>query len=112
MFQAEDRQHFDREVAIKASRFSENDAEANQRFTFECESLAKLHHSNISAYYDDDSHEDIHIIVMDWMPNGTLEQLLAKRNGKRLRLAKIVDLSDQASQALSFDHQKTAFTEM
>ncbi len=106
VFKALDTGRFDRTVAIKATRIEQDDLESLTRFQLECKTLAQLRHPNIPAFFDHLSTDDLHMVVMDWMPDGTLEQLLERRNGKRLRLVKIAAIMEQLCDVLSFTHSQ------
>ncbi len=106
VFKALDTGYFDRTVAIKATRIESDDLESLMRFQLECKMLAQLRHSNIPALFGHGSSEDLHMVVMDWMPDGNLEQLLERRKGRPLRLVKIVALMEQLCDVLSFAHSQ------
>src|ERR1700689_157568 len=82
-------------------------AELLERFKREGRALAKLKHQNIVQIYDADQADGMHFIVMEYMNGGSLDRIIAKRDGRplALRLAYIVP----ACHALSYAHRRGLF---
>ena len=63
-------------VAIKALQAETHDIDAIDRFEGECEALAQLPHANIPQFHTSGIAGMIHYAVMEWLPDGNLEQYL------------------------------------
>ena len=73
----------ERDVAIKVIRTDQFvggfEEQTLTRFKREAKALAKLNHPNIVAVYDFGKFEDLPYLVMEYMPGGTLKEMLSTR---------------------------------
>jgi eukaryotic-like serine/threonine-protein kinase len=101
--QAQDKGN-DRIVAIKVLRIAEEEQELTDRFNLECRLLARLSHKHITKFFGGGRIKEIHYGVMEWKPDGNLEQLLATSHDRRLRLEIIMRVMGQLCDALAYAH--------
>ncbi len=87
------------EVAIKILTGSQT--AYLERFRREAEAIDKLHHDHILPAYDYGDEEPWHYLVMPYVPEGTLRDLMQKGP---LALEDVADLLDQIASALQFAH--------
>jgi serine/threonine protein kinase len=87
------------EVAIKILAGSQT--AYLERFRREAEAIDKLHHDHILPAFDYGDEEPWHYLVMPYVPEGTLRDLLQKGP---LPLEDVADLLDQIASALQFAH--------
>jgi len=94
-----------RTVAIKVlkDRFAKN-KNVLERFYREARSAGSLSHPNIVSVYDIGREEDFYFIVMEYMGNGTLEELIEDQ--KVLSPQEVIRFGIQICQALMYSHQK------
>jgi serine/threonine protein kinase len=91
-------------VAIKVLRIAEEEQELTDRFNLECRLLARLSHKHITKFFESGRVKEIHYGVMEWKPDGNLEQLLATSRDRRLRLEIIMRVMGQLCDALAYAH--------
>ncbi len=104
VFQAHDT-NLEREVAIKALESSlKSHPEALRLFVEEAKALAKLHHPNIVAVFDQTSDRGEQYLVMEFVNGRTLEDIITDRG--RLPLAEALELADQLCAGLAYAHGK------
>ncbi|MDQ2885227.1 MAG: protein kinase [Chloroflexota bacterium] len=87
------------EVAIKILAGSQT--AYLERFRREAEAIDKLHHEHILPAFDYGDEEPWHYLVMPYVPEGTLRDLMQKGP---LALEDVADLLDQIASALQFAH--------
>ncbi|HEV2653561.1 MAG TPA: serine/threonine-protein kinase, partial [Ktedonobacteraceae bacterium] len=87
------------EVAIKILAGSQT--AYLERFRREAEAIDKLHHEHILPAFDYGDAEPWHYLVMPYVPEGTLRDLMQKGP---LALEDVADLLDQIASALQFAH--------
>ncbi|MGB7542208.1 MAG: serine/threonine-protein kinase, partial [Burkholderiales bacterium] len=98
-----------RDVAIKLV-FSEifRDRERGKAyrklFVTEASLAGKLQHPHICQIYDAVADEDLHYIVMEYVPGGTLEQFC--QPDKLLPIEKVIEIAFKCSRALEFAHRQ------
>ena len=101
----------DRPVAIKVilPQFV-HDSTFAERFRREARLTASLRHPHIVRLYDFDLLEDQAIMVMEYLPGGTLRSRLDElaRRGENLSPREIADLLDDLAAALDYAHAKGA----
>jgi serine/threonine protein kinase len=103
--------NLDRFVAIKVLHsFLSDEGEFKVRFEKEAQNIAKLRHPNIVQVYDFDFDEDTdsYFMVMELIEGPTLKDYLYDNNEgvRKLPLAESVRIIRQASEALSYAHQR------
>jgi serine/threonine protein kinase len=89
-----------RDVAIKV--VSSSHQEFAERFSREAEAMGNLHHDHILIAYDYGEQEPWHYLVMPYMPQGTLADLL--KDGP-LSLEHAGELLQQIASGLQYAHQ-------
>ncbi|REF34835.1 Stk1 family PASTA domain-containing Ser/Thr kinase [Thermasporomyces composti] len=94
----------DRTVAVKVlhANFAD-DADFVRRFQREARSAARLSHPNVVAVFDQGSDDGVPYLTMEYVPGGTLRQLL--REEVRLSPDRALTILDQILQALAAAHQ-------
>lgn len=91
-----------RSVAVKLLRPElAADAEFLRRFRREAKAAASLSHPNIVSVFDVGQEEDLHYLVMEYVPGPTLQQRLA---GKPLSAGETVAIASQVAAALEHAH--------
>ncbi len=95
----------DRRVAIKILRpeLSE-DEDVVARFRREAHSAAKLNHSNIVQIYDTGVDDDRYYIIMEYLPELNLKEII-KRYAP-LPLDRVIDVGAACCEALSYAHRQ------
>lgn len=103
-----------RQVAVKVMRAqlgSETISQsATERFINEARAVAALEHPNILPIYEFGEHAGLNYLVMQYVPSGSLADLLAAGKDARFRLPMAPDLASdiitQAAAALQFAHDR------
>ncbi|MDZ4771279.1 MAG: protein kinase [Chloroflexota bacterium] len=94
-----------RPVAIKIlPRQFVNDETYMQRFEREVQIVAQLEHRNIVPVYDYGMYDGQPFIVMRYMDDGSVDDLIARE--RRLSMTRILDLVTQIAPALDYAHVK------
>jgi len=94
-----------RTVAIKVLKDSfTRDKGVLERFYREARAAAGLSHTNIVSIYDIGREGDLYFIVMEYMSNGTLENLMERK--KELSTGDVIKYGIQICRALDYSHQK------
>jgi len=94
-----------RTVAIKVLKDSfTRDKGVLERFYREARAAAGLSHTNIVSIYDIGREDDLYFIVMEYMSNGTLENLMERK--KELSTEEVIKYGIQICRALDYSHQK------
>ncbi len=98
-----------RQVAIKVLKLplnlsSDIKAETINNFKREAVAIANLSHNNIVCVYDIGNQDDIHYIVMELIDGATLSKLLSHQ-GHPFSLEKVLKISDEICDALSYVHK-------
>ncbi len=89
------------DVALKVLRNAADiDADKLERFLFECDVIADLHHENVVQIYDHGVADEVVYIAMEYFPRGDLKAWLAK--GLSARLA--IECARQITTALEAIH--------
>lgn len=92
-----------RDVAIKI--VSSNQAEFAERFSREAQAMGNLHHDHLLPAYDVGEQEPWHYLVMPYIAQGTLSDLLKRTQGP-LDLAYAGELLQQIATGLQYAHQR------
>ncbi|MBX5457201.1 MAG: protein kinase [Thermogemmatispora sp.] len=74
------------------------------RFLQEAKAVAALHHPNIVEVYDYGDENGLLYMVMEYMEDGALSNLLKRQSGKRLPLPQVLMLGIQVAQGLAAAH--------
>ncbi len=74
------------------------------RFQREVATLKELHHANIVQLYDVGRTETLRYFCMEYVPGGSVEQLV-NRSGK-LEVGQAIDVAMQVTDALKYAHQR------
>ena len=91
----------DRDVAVKVlPSFQAEDPTFIDRFRQEAQSVARLNHPNIIQVYDFGEDKGFNFIVMEYLPGGTLLNLL----GREITLSEALPLISQMAEALDYAH--------
>ena len=91
----------DRDVAVKVlPSFQAEDPTFIDRFRQEAQSVARLNHPNIIQVYDFGEDKGFNFIVMEYLPGGTLLNLL----GREITLSEALPLITQKAEALDYAH--------
>ena len=91
----------DRNVAVKVlPSFQAEDPTFIDRFRQEAQSVARLNHPNIVQVYDFGEDKGFNYIVMEYVPGGTLLNLL----GREITLSEALPLITQMAEALDYAH--------
>ncbi len=94
-----------RTVAIKVLKDSfTRDKGVLERFYREARAAAGLSHTNIVSIYDIGREEDLYFIVMEYMSNGTLENVMERK--RELSTGEVIKYGIQICRALDYSHQK------
>jgi serine/threonine protein kinase len=93
-----------RRVAIKVlPKARVNDSSYLERFHREAQAVAALDHRNIVRAYDVDSEDNVHFLVMEYVPGKSLHELVA-RNGP-LDFVSAAEYMRQAAEGLQHAHR-------
>ena len=91
----------DRDVAVKVlPSFQAEDPTFIDRFRQEAQSVARLNHPNIIQVYDFGEDKGFNFIVMEYLPGGTLLNLL----GREITLSEALPLITEMAEALDYAH--------
>lgn len=94
----------DREVAVKVVLpIREQSEKFLARFEREAKALARLSHPNIVAILDYGKHQDVPFLVMEYLPGGTLKDVL---KGKPLPYQQAAQLLAPIARALAYAHDQ------
>ncbi|KAG5565851.1 hypothetical protein RHGRI_001682 [Rhododendron griersonianum] len=91
-------------VAIKRAKQSVYDKHLGQEFQSEIRTLAQVEHLNLVRYYGYLEHEDERIVVVEYVPNGTLRDHLDCMPGNILDLAARLDIAVDVAHAVTYLH--------
>ncbi|XVF73153.1 hypothetical protein PTKIN_Ptkin12aG0178600 [Pterospermum kingtungense] len=94
-------------VAIKRAKKSVYDKHLGVEFQSEIRTLAQVEHLNLVRFYGYLEHEDERIVVVEYVPNGTLREHLDGLHGKVLDLASRLDIAIDVAHAITYLHMYT-----
>ncbi|CAN6566162.1 unnamed protein product [Malus baccata var. baccata] len=94
-------------VAIKRAKKSVYDKHLGVEFQSEIQMLAQVEHLNLVKFYGYLEHEDEKIVVVEYVPNGTLRQHLECLYGQILDLAARLDVAIDVAHAVTYLHMYT-----
>lgn len=94
-------------VAVKRAKKSMYDKNLGGEFKSEIQALSQVEHLNLVKCYGYLEHEDERIIVVEYVPNGTLREHLECFNGNVLSLASRLDIAIDVAHAITYLHTYT-----
>ncbi|XVF33293.1 hypothetical protein REPUB_Repub17cG0156300 [Reevesia pubescens] len=94
-------------VAIKRAKKSVYDKHLGVEFQSEIKTLAQVEHLNLVRFYGFLEHGDERIVVVEYVPNGTLREHLDGAHGKVLDLAARLDIAIDVAHAITYLHMYT-----
>ncbi|XP_043718213.1 calmodulin-binding receptor-like cytoplasmic kinase 2 [Telopea speciosissima] len=94
-------------VAVKRAKKSVYDKHLSVEFQSEIQTLARVEHLNLVKFFGYMEHEEERIVVVEYVPNGTLRQHLDGVNGKTLDFAARLDVGIDVAHAVTYLHMYT-----
>ncbi|XVE77168.1 hypothetical protein DITRI_Ditri13aG0040000 [Diplodiscus trichospermus] len=94
-------------VAIKRAKKSVYDKHLGVEFQSEIRTLAQVEHLNLVRFYGYLEHGEERIVVVEYVPNGTLREHLDGVHGKFLDLASRLDIAIDVAHAITYLHMYT-----
>lgn len=94
-------------VAIKRAKKSVYDKHLGVEFQSEIRTLAQVEHLNLVKLYGYLQHEDERIVVVEYVPNGTLREHLDCLKGDILEFAVRLDVAIDVAHAVTYLHMYT-----
>ncbi|KAF5761380.1 putative protein kinase RLK-Pelle-RLCK-IV family [Helianthus annuus] len=94
-------------VAVKRAKKSLYDKNLGGEFQSEIQALSKVEHLNLVKCYGYLQHGDERIIVVEYVPNGTLREHLDCIKGSVLSLASRLDIAIDVAHAITYLHTYT-----
>ncbi|XP_011023302.1 PREDICTED: calmodulin-binding receptor-like cytoplasmic kinase 2 isoform X4 [Populus euphratica] len=94
-------------VAIKRAKKSVNDKHLDEEFQSEIRTLAQVEHLHLVKFYGYLEHEDERIVLMEYVPNGTLREHLDCMHGNVIDLSVRLDIAIDVAHAVTYLHMYT-----
>ncbi|CAN1237278.1 Calmodulin-binding receptor-like cytoplasmic kinase 2 [Linum grandiflorum] len=94
-------------VAIKRAKKSVYDKHLGMEFLSEVRTLEKIEHLNLVRFFGYLQHEDEKILVVEYVPNGTLREHLDCIHGSALDLGVRLDIAIDVAHAITYLHMYT-----
>ncbi|GLT62463.1 hypothetical protein SLA2020_351020 [Shorea laevis] len=94
-------------VAVKRAKKSVYDKHLGVEFQSEIRTLAQVEHLNLVKFYGCLEHGDERIVVVEYVPNGTLREHLDSFHGNVLDLAARLDVAIDVAHAVTYLHMYT-----
>ncbi|KAJ6821509.1 calmodulin-binding receptor-like cytoplasmic kinase 2 [Iris pallida] len=94
-------------VAIKRAKKNDNEGHLNSDFKREIQTMSLIEHLNLVKFLGYLEHGDEKIIVIDYVPNGTLREHLDCLHGNPLDLAARLDIAIDIAHAVTYLHMYT-----
>ncbi|XP_062156178.1 calmodulin-binding receptor-like cytoplasmic kinase 2 [Alnus glutinosa] len=94
-------------VAVKRAKKSVYDKHLGVEFQSEIQTLAQVEHLNLVKFYGCLEHGDERIVVVEYVPNGTLREHLDSIHGNMLDLAARLDVAIDVAHAVTYLHMYT-----
>ncbi|TXG62908.1 hypothetical protein EZV62_009902 [Acer yangbiense] len=94
-------------VAIKRAKKSLYDKHLGVEFQSEIKTLAQVEHLNLVKYYGCLEYQEERIVVVEYVPNGTLREHLDCLHGNILDLAARLDIAIDVAHAVTYLHMYT-----
>ncbi|KAF9615312.1 hypothetical protein IFM89_022728 [Coptis chinensis] len=94
-------------VAVKRAKKNVYDKHLGVEFQSEIKMLARVEHLNLVRFHGYLEHEDEKIVVVEYVPNGTLRERLDCLDGNILDLAARLDIAIDVAHAVTYLHMYT-----
>ncbi|XXG84980.1 hypothetical protein AAC387_Pa11g0168 [Persea americana] len=94
-------------VAIKRAKKTVYDKHLSVEFQSEIRTLARVEHLNLVRFYGYLEHGDERIVIVEYVPNGTLREHLDCVHGTILDLAARLDIAIDVAHAVTYLHMYT-----
>lgn len=94
-------------VAVKRAKKITYDKHLSGEFQSEIRTLARVEHLNLVRFYGYLEHEVERIVIMEYVPNGTLREHLDCLHGNVLDLAARLDIGIDVAHAVTYLHMYT-----
>ncbi|KAM3204514.1 calmodulin-binding receptor-like cytoplasmic kinase 2 isoform X2 [Capsicum annuum] len=94
-------------VAVKRAKKNIHDKHAGAEFKSEVRTLEKIEHLNLVKFYGFLEHGEERILVVEYVPNGTLREHLDSVNGNVLDFASRLDIGIDVGHAITYLHMYT-----
>lgn len=94
-------------VAIKRAKKNIHDKHSGAEFRSEVRTLEKIEHLNLVKFYGFLEHGEERILVVEYVPNGTLREHLDSVNGNVLDFASRLDIGIDVGHAVTYLHMYT-----
>ncbi|KAK1560503.1 hypothetical protein Q3G72_027345 [Acer saccharum] len=94
-------------VAIKRAKKSLYDKHLGVEFQSEIKTLAQVEHLNLVKYYGCLEYQEERIVVVEYVPNGTLREHMDCLHGNILDLAARLDIAIDVAHAITYLHMYT-----
>lgn len=94
-------------VAVKRAKKSVYDKHLGVEFQSEIRTLARVEHLNLVKFYGYLEYEDERIVVVEYVPNGTLREHLDCMHGSVLDLTARLDIAIDVAHAVTYLHMYT-----
>ncbi|KAK4476599.1 hypothetical protein RD792_015758 [Penstemon davidsonii] len=94
-------------VAVKRAKKIMYDNHLGVEFQSEVQTLERIEHLNLVKFYGYIEHEDERILVVEYVPNGTLREHLDCKNGNILDFASRLDVAIDVAHAVTYLHMYT-----
>ncbi|XP_065005318.1 calmodulin-binding receptor-like cytoplasmic kinase 2 [Musa acuminata AAA Group] len=91
-------------VAVKRAKKNANNSRMNAEFQNEIQTLACIEHLNLVRLHGFLEHQDERIVVVEYVPNGTLREHLDCQRGKILELATRLEIAIDVAHAITYLH--------
>lgn len=94
-------------VAVKRAKKIVYDNHLGIEFETEVQTLAQVEHLNLVKFYGFLEHKDERLLVVEYVPNGTLREHLDGINGNVLDFASRLDIATDVAHAVTYIHTYT-----
>ncbi|XP_011092707.1 calmodulin-binding receptor-like cytoplasmic kinase 2 isoform X1 [Sesamum indicum] len=94
-------------VAVKRAKKIVYDKHLGVEFQSEVQTLSKVEHLNLVKFYGFLEHDDERILVVEYVPNGTLREHLDCVHGNVLDFASRLDIAIDVAHAITYLHMYT-----
>ncbi|VVB06793.1 unnamed protein product [Arabis nemorensis] len=94
-------------VAVKRAKKGTHGDTQGAEFVSEIQTLAQVTHLSLVRYYGFLVHNDEKILIVEYVPNGTLRDHLDCKDGKILDMATRLDIATDVAHAITYLHMYT-----
>ncbi|KAJ3682523.1 hypothetical protein LUZ60_015096 [Juncus effusus] len=91
-------------VAVKRAKKSNYDKHVSLELQNEIQTMQQIEHTNLVKFYGYLEHEGEHLIIVEYVPNGTLRDHLDCFNGKILDFSTRLDIAIDVGHAITYLH--------